>query len=192
MTLKLQRKDLEDYKIYAPYDGMIMSVAYKSGEQASQGGSGISIINSEYMIRSSIGENDIPKIKIGDEATISLDAYSNTELTGAVEKIIPISTVSNGIVSYDVLIKFTDTKDVQIYYGLSANISIVTAKAENVLFVPIQSVYTENGKKFVDVMASAQGTENNANGQTSTSQPRDKPLRQKIPEIKLRISAKSK
>ena len=171
--IETAKKDLEDYKIYAPYDGMIMSVAYKPGEQASQAGSGITIINSEYMIRSSIGENDLPKIKIGNEATISLDAYSSTELTGTVEKIIPMSIVSNGIVTYDVLLKITDKKDVQIFYGLSANISIITAKAENVLFVPIQSVYTENGKKFVDVMASAQGTKNNTKGQTSTSQPRN-------------------
>jgi HlyD family secretion protein len=170
-NIETARKDLEDYKIYAPYDGIVMSSAYKTGEQAGQGGSGISTINSEYLLRSSIGENDIPKIKIGNEAVISLDAYSNTELSGAVEKIIPISTVSSGIVSYDVLLKFTDTKDAQIFYGLSANISIITAKAENVLYVPIQSVYTENGKKYVDVMVTPQGTGNNANGQTPASQP---------------------
>lgn len=168
--IETAKKDLEDYKIYALYDGIVLSCAYKAGEQASQGGSGISIINSVYIIRSSIGENDIPKIKIGDEAVISLDAYNNTELSGTVEKIIPVSSVSNGIVTYDVLLKFTDTKDVQIFYGFSANISIITARAENVLYVPIQSVYTENGKKFVDVMAAAQGAENNTKSKTSTGQ----------------------
>ncbi|MBU4293473.1 MAG: HlyD family efflux transporter periplasmic adaptor subunit [Actinobacteria bacterium] len=140
----------------APYDGIISSTGYKIGEQVSQSGNGISIISNEFIIKATISENDMPKVKVGNEVVISLDAYSDVELNGTLEKINPVSTTTNGIVSYEVLISFQDVADVELFYGLSANISIIVAKAENVLYVPIQSVYKENGKSYVDVLKTAQ------------------------------------
>jgi len=158
------KQDLNDYKILAPYNGIISSTSYKVGEQASQGGSGISIISNEFILKATISENDLPKVKVGNEVVISLDAYSGVELNGTLEKINPVSITTNGIVSYDVLISFQDVKDVELFYGLSANLSIITAKAENVLYVPLQSVYKENGKSYVDVLKTAQA---NQDGQTN-------------------------
>jgi HlyD family secretion protein len=166
------KKDLEDYKIAAPYDGIITSTGYIVGENSSQGGSGISIINNEYIIKATISENDMPKVKVGNAVVISLDAYSDIELNGTLEKINPISTNTNGIVTYDVWISFQDAKDVELFYGLSANLSIITAKAENVLYVPLQSVYKENGKSYVDVLRTGQTAQDDqVIPQTSGSQP---------------------
>jgi len=150
------KKDLENYKILAPYDGIISTIGYKAGEQSSQGGTGISIISDEYIIKATISENDLPKIKVGNEVIISLDAYSDIELNGTVEKINPIATTTNGIVSYEVLINFQDIGDIELFYGLSANLSIIIARAENIIYVPLQSVYTENGKSYVDVLKTSQ------------------------------------
>ena len=150
------KQDLSDYKISAPYDGIISSTGYKIGEQVSQSGNGISIISNEFIIKATISENDMPKVKVGNDVVISLDAYSDIELNGTLEKINPVSTTTNGIVSYEVLISFQDVADVELFYGLSANVSIIVAKAENVLYVPIQSVYKENGKSYVDVLKTAQ------------------------------------
>ena len=71
-----------------------------------RGGTGISIISNEFIIKATISENDIPKVKVGNEVVISLDAYSDIELNGTLEKINPVSTTTNGIVTYDVLIGF--------------------------------------------------------------------------------------
>ncbi len=146
------KKDLENYKIIAAYDGIISSTGYKVGEQAGQGGTGISVLSNEYILKATISENDLPKVKVGNAVVISLDAYSDVELNGTLEKINPVSTTTNGIVSYEVLIGFNDIEDIELFYGLSANVSIITAKAENVLYVPLQSVYKENGKSYVDVL----------------------------------------
>jgi HlyD family secretion protein len=153
------KQDLSDYKILAPYDGIISSTVYKLSEQSSQGGTGISIISNEFIIKATISENDMPKVKVGNEVVVSLDAYSDVELNGTLEKINPVSTTTNGIVSYEVLISFQDVKDVELFYGLSANISIIIAKAEDVLYVPLQSVYKENGKSYVDVLKTAQANQ---------------------------------
>lgn len=166
------KTDLENYKITAAYDGIISSTGYKVGEQAGQGNAGISVLSNDYILKATISENDLPKVKIGNEAAISLDAYSDTELGGTLEKINPVSTNTNGIVTYDVLISFKDIKDIELFYGLSANISIITAKAENVLYVPLQSVYKENGKSYVDVLRTGNTVQGDATiPQASGSQP---------------------
>ncbi|MCJ7472421.1 MAG: hypothetical protein MUP02_06420, partial [Actinobacteria bacterium] len=101
-----------------------------------------------------ISENDIFKISEDNEALITFDSYSGLEFNGRVIEIIPISVNDGGITSYEVLLEFETGEDIDIYYGLSANASIITQKAENILYVPIQSVYKEDGKSYVDLLTS--------------------------------------
>lgn len=60
------------------------------------------------------------------------------------------------IVSFEITISLRNIEGTEIYYGLSADADIVAEKAENVLYVPIQSVYQEDGKSYVDVLISEQ------------------------------------
>lgn len=148
-------ENLKDYKLIAPYDGIVLSSDFRIGEQA--GGSAmISVISDELIIKVTVSENDISKISEGNEALITLDAYSGLELNGNIVKIIPVTINDNGIISFEVLIEFETEEDINIYYGLSSNVSIITQKAEDVLYIPIQSVYKEDGKSYVDLLISDQ------------------------------------
>ena len=144
-------ESLQDHKFFAPYDGVVLSSDFRIGEQAS-GSNTLTLISDEFIVKVSVSENDIFKISEGVEALITLDAYSNMEFDGRVIEIIPISVNDGGITSFEVLIEFETVEDIDIYYGLSANASIITQKAEDVLYVPIQSVYKEDGKSFVDLL----------------------------------------
>jgi HlyD family secretion protein len=62
----------------------------------------------------------------------------------------------SNITSFEIKVKFNEVGDIKIYYGLSASVDIVTEKAEDVLYVPLQAVYTENGKSYVDLLVSEQ------------------------------------
>jgi len=155
IELEAAEERLTNYMILAPYDGIVLSTDFRLGEYAS-GSNAISLINNEFIVKVTISENDITKISEGNEATIILDAYSDLELNGMVDEIIPISTDYGGIISFEVLIKFETAEDITLYYGLSANVSIVTQKAEGVLYVPIQSVYKEGGISYVDLLISDQ------------------------------------
>ena len=149
------QESLENYKITAPYDGIVLASEFRVGEQA--GGAGmISVISDDFIIKVTISENDIAKVLEGNEVFITLDAYPDMEFTGEIIKIIPISVTSGNITSFEVLIEFEVTEDIEVYYGLSANTSIVARKVENVLYVPIQSVYREEGKSYVDLLISDQ------------------------------------
>ena len=160
MDLESAKEDLDDYILYAPYDGIVISSDFEVGKQAG-GSTMISLISDEFIVKVTVSENDISKISEGNKALITLDAYSDLEFTGKAIEIIPISTNDSGIISFEVLIEFETGEDIDIYYGLSANASVITRKAENVLYVPIQSVYKEDGKSYVDLLISDQvDTEN--------------------------------
>ncbi len=147
------QKELDDYVLYAPYDGVVISSDFITGDQNSAANA-ISIISSNFLIKSTIGESDISKISAGNDAYITLDAYPDYQISGKVEKIIPVATEEGNIISFEIFVDFSDTGDAEVFYGLSADVDIVTQEAENVLYVPIQAVYTENGKNYVDVLIS--------------------------------------
>jgi multidrug resistance efflux pump len=156
MNLESAKEDITDnYLIIAPYDGVVFSSDFKVGDKNS-GSNSISIITCDFSVKTTVGETDIAKIMKGDEAYITLEAYNGIEFLGQVDKIIPISVEEGNIVSFEVVISFENDEDIEIYYGLSANIDIIAEKADNVLLVPIQSVYKENGNSYVDLSVSEQ------------------------------------
>ena len=147
------KEDLKDYTIDAPYDGIVVSTDFAVGGEANGGGS-LSIISSKFVIDCMVSESDIVKISSGQEAEVDFDAYTDIKFTGKVEKIIPIYTEDNGIIYYEVQVIFNNTEDVELLYGFSANISIMDLKAEDILCIPLQAVYKEEGKSYVDVLVS--------------------------------------
>ena len=51
------------------------------------------------------------KVALGDEATLTFDALPSLSLAGTVVQIDPVGTVSQGVVSYDVQIGFSQPAD---------------------------------------------------------------------------------
>ncbi len=145
------KEDLGEYTVHAPYDGVVVSTDFTTGGEINEGGS-ISIISNDFIIKAMVSESDIVKISVGQESNVTLDAYPDITLTGNVEKIIPVGSEESNIVYYETTISFKNESDLEILYGMSANIYIVDIMAEDVLYVPIQAVYEEEGESYVDVI----------------------------------------
>ena len=158
LNLEDASKNLNNNTIIAPFDGIILSSSYKAGQYTGTGSSAISIASKDFIITTSVNETDMPKVAIGNKATVSFDAYPDQEFTGEVIFISSAPTVTNNITSYEMKVKLNKTDKVKLLYGLSTNLTIITARADNVLMVPIQAVYKENGKEYVDVLVAPPGT----------------------------------
>lgn len=158
MTLDDIEESFEEYKIYAEYDGIVFSNQYKVGEYSDNTG-GISVIGTDYVVRATISENDISKLSEGSETLLTLDAYKDKDFEGLISQIIPIALDDDGITSYEVLIDFKDIPVQELFYGLSANVSILSSQAKDVIYVPIQAVYKENGITYVDILTNIHATE---------------------------------
>ncbi len=145
--------------LISPISGVVTKQDAKVGEIAPANSVITSIISSgSYEIDSNIPEVDIARIKIGDKANVTLDAYGNDVVFEArVISIDPAETVIEGVSTY--LTKFHFTKyDQRIKPGMTANIDIVSASHDNTLSLPQRAVQKNGTVEFVLVPKIASST----------------------------------
>jgi multidrug efflux pump subunit AcrA (membrane-fusion protein) len=104
-----------------------------SSSSSSSSSSGFAeIINSSALTMTvALSESDISAIKVGQAATVTLDALTGVELGAHVSAISPMGSDSNGVVSYDVTLTL-DQSSPKVKPGMSAEASIITAQASGV------------------------------------------------------------
>ncbi len=139
--------------IRAPFSGVITKVDIKEGEIVSPSASAISMItDSAYEIESYISESDISKIKVGQIARVTLDAYGKeTFFEARVVHIDPAETVMDGVSTYKIKLEFT-TQDPRIRSGMTANITIQTAEEPGSVVIPQEALFLQAGEKMVTVI----------------------------------------
>ncbi|MDD5738444.1 MAG: efflux RND transporter periplasmic adaptor subunit [Candidatus Pacebacteria bacterium] len=144
----------------APITGVVTLQNAKPGEIAQAGAIMVSLISqAEFEIETNIPEVDVAKVQLGDNATVTLDAYgSDTKFQAKVTKIDPSETTLEGVATYKTTLQFTQ-KDERIKSGFTANVDILTAQKENVIAVPYRAVITKNGDKVVKVVNDGKITE---------------------------------
>jgi macrolide-specific efflux system membrane fusion protein len=101
-------------------------------------------------------EADAIKIKAKQSATVTLNAEPGTNLTATLTSVSPTPTTTNGVVSYSAT--FTLSKvPTAARIGQTANVSVQTAKATNVLYVPSTAIVT-SGTTHTVTMADGAGS----------------------------------
>lgn len=139
--------------IRSPISGVVTDVPIKLGEIVSSNQKAVSVISyGEYEIESFVPEADISKIKIGNKAEVTLDAYGNGAIFEAVVlKIDPAATIIDGVPTYKVTLRFAES-DERVRSGMTANLEISTAEVIDVLVVPARAVYPKDNKRFVKII----------------------------------------
>ena len=126
--------------IYSPVDGVIVTRAVDPGQPVAASFQAPELFTvakdlKEMQIEVSVSEADIGKIKEGQEVDYTLDGYPDEVFKGKVTQVrISPTTVSN-VVTYTVVVG-VDNEDLKLKPGMTANVSIITQKEENVLCVP--------------------------------------------------------
>lgn len=138
----------------APINGIITRVDAKVGEIVSLNTSIVSLIsNSQFEIEVNVPEADIAKLKIGNIAQITLDAYGNDIIFDAkVVTIDPAEKIIEGVATYKTTLWFTQKVE-GVKSGMTANINIITDKRENVIVIPQRAIITDkDGGKGVKIL----------------------------------------
>ncbi len=149
-ALQDAKDKLSDYYIVAPFNGTIASVAVKIGDTSS--GTLGSIITNQKIATLSMNEVDVSRIKLRQKATLTFDAVEDLSITGSVEEIDTIGTVSQGVVSYNVKIAF-DTEDNRVKPGMSVSASIITDSKTDVLIIPSSAIKSQGTTKYVQMFS---------------------------------------
>lgn len=147
LSLTNAKKDLEKYRIEAPFDGVLRQIDFKVGDNlVSDDTKYVYIDNPNVLeISATLDQIDVAKVQTGQEVKIIFDSFSSMTFTGSVTQInsTPIST--SGVTSYTIKIAM-DKKEYQIYSGMTAKLTITVSKKENVLTVPSEYIQTGSGK----------------------------------------------
>jgi len=104
-----------------------------------------------------VDEADIGKVRIGQKAEITLDAYPDEKIEGTVGKIAFASvTTKGGGTAYPVEIYLPENKDLQFKVGMNGDLEITIAGAKDVLSIPTESITEKDNKKFVRIIQGRQ------------------------------------
>jgi HlyD family secretion protein len=112
-AVKDAQSDLDDANslsptITAPYDGIITKVNVSGGEEVYKGSVAVAVADpSQFEADILVTEHDISSVKLGGEATVSLDALSDITYPAKITYISPTATVSSGVVNYSVTVELT-------------------------------------------------------------------------------------
>jgi multidrug efflux pump subunit AcrA (membrane-fusion protein) len=148
--------------IYAPISGKVAGLSLQEGSvivastntsNAAQSATKIATVKTKAMptVTINLTEIDVPKISIGDKATITFDALPDKTFTGKVVSIDTAGSVSSNVTTYPTVI-ILDTASDQMLPNMAASASIIVKRKNNALLVPVSAVKTLNGESTVQVM----------------------------------------
>lgn len=149
--------------ITAPMSGVVSSLKIKQGERvvgtAQMAGTEMMTIAdmSSIEVRVDVGENDIVKVNIGDNAEVEVDAYNDRKFKGFVTKIASsvkssgLGGATNDVTNYEVRIRLdknsyldlidpANPKKFPFRPGMNARADIKTKRKDNIVTVPIAAV----------------------------------------------------
>ena len=162
VALDKAKNDLEKAVMVAPFDGVIAVVDVKVGDSLSTMDYAtrtiVELIDPRSMeLKADVDELDMPIVKLGQKAVISVDALPDVQLEGNVTSISPLSTEESGLILYKIKIGFDVPEDSGLKAGMSATADIVIDERSNVLLVPDRSIERDSqGNPVVKVMVNEQ------------------------------------
>lgn len=147
----------EDTILRAPTDGTITSIDLKIGELSEMQKKIMTIQDvSNVYVEAKINESSIANVKIGQEVSMTLDAFGPEKIfKGTIVHVDPSATTTDGISNYKIKASIAQTEGDSILSGMNANISILTQQKPNVLVVSKTAVTTIGNDSFVNLVTNS-------------------------------------
>jgi macrolide-specific efflux system membrane fusion protein len=159
---------MDDLVLRAPVAGTITAINGTVGSKTNgvgsdsdnDSGSAFATISdlSSWVVECDFAEADVAKVKAGDRVEISFGAIPDETFTGKVRKIDLTATTSENVTTYGVEVEVVDAPS-ELRDGASANVTVTTAGATNVLAVPTSAVTTDSqGQSTVKLVKNGTST----------------------------------
>lgn len=154
LNYELQEITLKYAILTSPINGVITNVEQPvSGVNVTPANASISIINPETIyFRSKIDQEDVNKIKVGTQASLKIDSYSDEKINSKVTYIAftPISGESSTVYQVKFEIPTTNkNSDLKYRIGMDGDAKIILSESKNAITLPIEAIYDDNGTKYV-------------------------------------------
>lgn len=170
-ALEKAESDVAETVITAPMDGVVVGEPKSVGTMAVQGNSTPTVImyianTSTKQILAKVDETDIGQIQVGQDATFTVDTYTDKTFTAHVSKISQTDTSntwnttgssssgssssssSASVIYYYVTLDVDDPGD-ELRLGMTARVDINTAEKPDAMVVPIAALKTNDKGSYV-------------------------------------------
>lgn len=150
LTATLQR--LENSTLKASWDGIVSVVNVEELQEVNPNTPLLEIVDPFTVeMEGIVDEIDIPFVKEGAPARVTMDALPDQMLEGTVSLISSAASNQQGVVSYPIRIRLA-RQQIRLPEGLSAVASVVIREELNVLLLPLQAIYGTFEKPTVRLM----------------------------------------
>ncbi|HKJ66503.1 MAG TPA: efflux RND transporter periplasmic adaptor subunit [bacterium] len=150
--------EMVESKVKAPVTGTILERFVNVGDPvvpltSYQAGTPIFTMAdmNNLIFRGTIDEIDVGKVRVGMPVELKIGALPGKIIEGTVSLISPKAKKEDNSTLFDIEILITETDDVELRAGYSANADIIIRKAEDVLQIPERLLAFENDSVFVEI-----------------------------------------
>jgi len=147
--LAITEERLTKTEVKAPFDCTILTRPVSIGQAVSGSGgfnSGTEVLTiadlNSMIINAQVNQADVPRLKLGEQVEVAIEAVPGLTVNGVVERISPQATIKNNIKGFAARIVLRNV-DPRVRPGMTANVRIPVASADHVAAVPLSAVFTE-------------------------------------------------
>jgi len=134
--------------LYAPFEGTITSIPFEIGDYATVS-TPIKLSNLISLeFQADLDQEDYKFIKLGQEVSIVLDAYSDEEFKGKVYEVPFYIDEESSTSTFKIKISLENQNN-RIVKGMTGDANIIIENVVSDRNLPFDAVYTENDKNFV-------------------------------------------
>ena len=152
-----QEAQYDKSNLRTPISGTVISLAQQEGETVAAGLSAPELVQVAALDRlevmAYVDETDIGKVKLGQEAQVTVDAFPKEKFTGKVYKISSAATLQQNVVTYACSVRLDSYKTGMLKPQMTADVQIILTKAQNLLLAPNEALKQSKGATQVVVMS---------------------------------------
>ncbi len=139
--------------IVSPIDGEVIVRSVEPGQTVTTADP-ILVLSDRLVVNAQFDETDIARVRVGQKAVITLDAYPDINIEGVVDHIAYESKIVNNVTIYDVDVLPKNVPEI-LRSGMSVTVEVVEKTKENVLTVPSSTIHYDQNRQFVVVQDSS-------------------------------------
>ncbi len=146
-TLQYWEEVYKQTPIISPIDGEVIVRSVEPGQTVTTADT-VVVLSDRLVVSAQFDETDIGRVKVGQKAFITLDAYPDVKLEGTVNHIAYESEIVNNVTIYDVDILPKEIPQV-MRSGMSVTVEAIEKSSNNVITIPSNALQYEGDRRFV-------------------------------------------
>ncbi len=145
--LKYWQEVYKPIPLISPIDAEVIVSKTQPG-QAVTTSDPILVLSDQLIVRAQVDETDMAKVRLGQSALVSLDAYADTEIKAGVEHIYYESKTVNNVTVYEVDLQL-ESPPAFLRSGMNATAELKVKSKSGILLLPQEAVQRDNDGAWV-------------------------------------------